>query len=253
MTHSALRVLLLILLSSLFLSACAPQKRIRDPLDGPRLWTKYLNEDQEKPYRLNLSARFGAPNDSRRMTALLWGNTTETIRLDVLAGVGAVVAKIYQDPKRFLLYTPMEKKAYFSEGSEKPRLKLGIPLPISLQNMADLLTNHPSRVFGERYAACEEDKMGMRYALTNSLQGVLTLDDEGRAVFWRERGAGWTMRIEYKDNFPQKLTLTNAKNEQAILTVREHHTVAPYGEENLTLSLPEGTPLLPLKKLTAKH
>ena len=53
--------------------------------------------DKAEPYRLQLSLRFGTEGDTRRVTALFWGNSQRQLRLDVMAGVGTTVAKILED------------------------------------------------------------------------------------------------------------------------------------------------------------
>ena len=54
------------------------------------------------PYRLSGSLRYGSQGDTRRVETLLWSNGYLPIRLDVMAGIGALVADVRPgNPARF--------------------------------------------------------------------------------------------------------------------------------------------------------
>ena len=50
--------------------------------------------------------------------------------MDVMAGIGAVVAKIWESGDEFLVYSPTENRAFFHQGSNKPLLRVGVPVPL---------------------------------------------------------------------------------------------------------------------------
>lgn len=95
-----------------FLLACACAKQPSTADLGPEAqarlenrWQKFTGASDAAPlapYRLQMSLRFGTEGDTRRVTALFWGNGGRQLRLDVMAGVGAVVAKILEDGQHFL-------------------------------------------------------------------------------------------------------------------------------------------------------
>ena len=58
------------------------------------------------PYRLSGSLRYGSQGDTRRVETLLWSNGYLPIRLDVMAGIGALVARIQETQDSFTAYAP---------------------------------------------------------------------------------------------------------------------------------------------------
>lgn len=207
------------------------------------------------PCRLSLSLRFGTEGDTRRVTALFWGNDDKHLRLDVMAGVGAVIANIVEADTRFLIYSPRENVAYFHEGSTKPLLKVGVPVPLALADLSALLNGRYLRAFGEGHtpvAAPSPDTAA--FALEKRFGGVLTLDAQGLPVSWTENGdKGWRMTILYDDRqLPRRLDLLHANGQKAIVLVKQRDGVQrPFTEEQLGLALPEDTPLLPLSRYRA--
>ena len=84
------------LCSLVLLTACAKQPSLEmTPEAQARLeerWQKFTARGQDAamaPYRLQMSLRFGTEGDTRRVTALFWGNSQRRLRMDVMAGVGA--------------------------------------------------------------------------------------------------------------------------------------------------------------------
>ena len=112
-------------------SACARQPSTVPPADSADRWQAFVARSgavKEAPYLLNASLRFGTEGDTRRVTALLWGNDSRSLRMDVMAGIGAVVAKIWESGDEFLVYSPTENRAFFHQGSNKPLLRVGVPV-----------------------------------------------------------------------------------------------------------------------------
>ena len=124
-------------------SACARQPSTVPPADSADRWQAFVARSgavKEAPYLLNASLRFGTEGDTRRVTALLWGNDSRSLRMDVMAGIGAVVAKIWESGDEFLVYSPTENRAFFHQGSNNPLLRVGVPVPFALDELAALPT-----------------------------------------------------------------------------------------------------------------
>ncbi|WP_300802146.1 hypothetical protein [uncultured Desulfovibrio sp.] len=258
--------LLAVLCLTALLAACAGKGAGQlPPPESPaaaerseQLWQALVRQSARHdaaPYRLGLSLRFGSQGDTRRVTALFWGNDDSHLRLDVMAGVGAVIANIVEADARFLIYSPRENVAYFHEGSTKPLLKVGVPVPLALADLSALLNGRFLRAFGEGHtpvAASSPDTAA--FALEKRLGGVLTLDAQGLPVRWTENGdKGWRMELLYDEQgLPRRLNLTHANGQKAIVLVKQRDTVQqPFTEEQLGLALPEDTPLLPLSRYRA--
>lgn len=252
----------------LLLCACAkqPSPLDSDPEAQARLasrWQKFMAASEaapRAPYRLQLSLRFGAEGDTRRVTALFWGNSDRQLRLDVMAGVGAVIAKILEDGQHFLVYSPSENKGYFYQGAARPLLRVGVPVPFDLGHLAALLNGRYATVFGDGHSAAAELPEGLaRYELSGKPGGSVTLNAEGLPVTWREApqgGKGWNMEIAYDDAappLPRRLTLTHTDGKRAILLVKEREKPArTFTAGQMSLTLPEDAPLLPLSEYRAQ-
>lgn len=216
-----------------------------------------ISSAETGPYRLSLSMRFGEEGNTRRVTGLLWGNGDNAFRLDVMAGVGATVAMISDDEERFLVYAPRENKAYFHEGESRPLLKVGVPVPINLSQLADLLTGRYAEALAVRepVAATATDS-GFAYKIDGPLAGDLTLLPQGRPVSWRQNTGQWTMEIGYDEdspNLPERVRLKHADGKLAVILVKTRE--APQGDftpGQLKLNIPAGTPLLPLSEFKSK-
>ena len=246
---------LLILILAFILFGCAKQPvSVDDKGKSDASWQQFLNANklELKPYRINLSLRFGKEGDTRRVTAILWGNDTKTLRLDVMAGVGAVIAKIFEDKEHFLVNAPRENKAYFSEGTTKPLLKVGVPVPFNLSHLASLLNGDYSGSFGTNILSYSEDDKGNKiFELAQSPNGKLIVNQQNQPIKWQEHvsnNTGWTMQIDLDDNSsPRKLTLTHSDGQKAILLVKDRETITtPFTDEQLKISIPENTDILPL-------
>lgn len=256
---------LVLLCLALLLCACArqtPLPGVPEGKDGEELarrWQLYKNsgQGQDTPYRLQLSLRFGEEGNTRRVTALLWGNDSQEIRLDVMAGVGSVIAKILEDGPHFLVYAPLENKAYFHQGATSPLLKVGVPVPFDLARLTSLLVGRYAAAFGDVSSDAKLLSDGTaQYALEGKPGGLLLLNADGLPVSWRETAKdGWQMEISRADEpkaLPRRLNLTHASGKRAILLVKERENPAsPFTQEQLRLDLPEGAPLLPLAQYRA--
>ena len=251
---------------SLLLAACAGKGReTPPPLDSPAaaarseaLWQALEAQSARHaaaPWRLSLSLRFGSEGNTRRVTALFWGNDDSHLRLDVMAGVGAVISNIVEGEQRFLVYSPRENVAYFHEGSTKPLLKVGVPVPLALADLAALLNGRYTRAFGTGHTPVAPEGDGAAaFSLDKRFGGVLTVDEQGLPVRWTENGAkGWVMGILYDDQgLPRRLDLTHADGQKAIVLVKQRDSVKdPFSPDQLALTLPEDTPLLPISRYRA--
>lgn len=205
------------------------------------------------PERTLTSMRFGSEGDTRRVTAVLWGNDARSLRLDVMAGAGVSVAKIYDGPGEFLIYIPGENRAYIHRGENKPLLRVGTPLPFNLGRLADLLSGRYAAAFGAGYS---DARLADRKAIFTLADGSeLTVDGRGLPVAWRQSGRGWSLAITYgEDELPESLSFSNSDGRRAIILVKERERLSePFAPEQTTLKLPPGATLEPLARFKASR
>ncbi|MDR3319486.1 MAG: hypothetical protein LBS77_00645 [Desulfovibrio sp.] len=244
---------------AVLLCACAkPQLDDLTPEKQAEMETslqKYLASADipSKPFRVQMSLRFGTEDDTRRVTALFWGNDEERLRLDVMAGVGVTAAKIIEDGQHFLIYSPNDNKAWFYQGATQPLLQVGVPIPFNLGHLADLLNGRYALVFGKECGNSDFLQDGLlRCELTSKPGGDLTVSADGLPQVWREngKGHGWKMQIFYSEDtpaLPYRLNLTMENGKRAIVLVKDRENPArPFSD--VRLALPADTLLLPLAK-----
>lgn len=240
---------------ALVLAACA-KAPVRQAPEGEaaRIWREMESaEAAPAPYRLQLSMRFGEEGNTRRVTALLWGNGSDALRLDVMAGVGATIAKIAENGDRFLVFLPRENRAYFHEGPNRPLLKIDVPVPFDLFQLADLLNGRFARVFGAAPDSGAMLKNGdASYVVSGPMAGELELNPSGAPVDWRQKTGGWRLAFAYDEEtprLPKSLRLENINGKRAIILVKEREKVAaPFEAARLELDIPGGAPVLPLEQ-----
>lgn len=210
-------------------------------------------QDAEKPYRIQASLRYGKEGDTRRVILLLWGNGPLPLRLDVMAGVGVTVAKIQDSEDSFLLHAIQEGKAYAHQGLEKPLFKAGVPVPVQLQDLANLLNGRFGPVFGTHPDGNpRQGAQGLAgFSMTEgTLPGLLYLDAAGLPVLWKQEGGdGWEIRFRYDEthpSLPHRVDIRRPGGTSAVLLVKERNFPASlFTAEQLQLMLPSDTPVLP--------
>ncbi len=245
---------ILFLLLIFLINACAKTGPVSESPEqemAQARWDLMEMKTEPEPYRIQFSLRFGEEGNTRRVTGILWGNDSEHLRMDIMAGVGVTVAKISDSPKEFILYSPREDKLYFHEGEEKPLLKVGMPLPFNLQMLAAILNGNYRRVFGSSYSSAETGKDGrIAYALDSGPKGTLEVNPEGVPVFWSQGKQGWQMSITPEDNslLPRSIKFLNSDGKRALVLVKEREKAEAFNVEQMELAFPPNTPRLPLSK-----
>lgn len=245
----------LILISFLLLAACASQRPIQPEAPAEAIWQKMLaaSDAATGPYRLQVSMRFGEEGNTRRVTALLWGNSESAIRLDVMAGVGATIAMLADNGDEFLIYTPRDNRAYSHAGSNKPMLKIGVPAPFDLGALAALLTGDFAAAFGRAPASAQARADGdTSFGIEGKLAGRLVLNRAGEPVSWTQEGGAWQIKFAYDESepfLPRSVRLSNNRGQYALILVKEREAVTqPFDAAQLRLNIPDGVPLLPLSQ-----
>lgn len=242
--------LLAVVVLSLLLCSCAGKSlQPADPAAAQNRWQAFTQQSSVKaePFRDSLSMRFGKEGDTRRVTALIWGNGDRTLRLDVLAGVGAVVANIAQKEEHFFIYTPLQRKAYFHEGESSPLLKVGVPLPFDLFSLEALLNGRYADVFGREFVKAGQQGDSIIYTLGSKIGGELTLGPDARPAAWKDDNWKLTFSLDEK-GLLHRLDLVNTRGGKGIVLVKERDRTQPFGESQMKIQIPEGTQLLPLER-----
>lgn len=272
------RLSLLLVLATLLLSACAGRQssgrlepapatseaEAADP-KAAQIWQRYsaravTAEGMTGPFRISANLRYSdAEGKNTRASALLWGNgkaeNPYPLRLDLLAGVGTVVAKVRESARNFTAYVPEENTAYVYDDGSRTLASFGVPIPLSLGDLTLLLTGRsgalflPTSTHNDAGIPVEHSLTanGARYAIPDArLPGVLELSETGAPLSWTElRDNGWVIGFESgKMNplQPVKLRISHPRGYAALIVVKEIARVSPpYSVAKMTLELPPGT------------
>lgn len=244
----------------------APDTQADKPVDkGAAIWEAFQARAASAtflsgPFRISGTLRYtDDKGETQRVSSLLWGNgkaaTPYPLRLDLLAGVGTVVAKVREDKNSFLAYVPGEKRAYLMEGEDRTLASFGVPVPLSLGDLTQLLTGLPGALFLDRNA--EEKAPGApEYVLTGRgavfqipgapLPGMLELSESGVPLGWKEKGGkGWSIALEPGGKNPlqpQKARVLHPAGYSALIVVKEIARVSPpYSPDQMGLDTPPDT------------
>ena len=107
-------------------SACARQPSTVPPADSADRWQAFVARSgavKEAPYLLNASLRFGTEGDTRRVTALLWGNDSATDS-DLWEALTVAQAKEVVEGKENGLDAPVEQGGVNFSGGQRQRLTI---------------------------------------------------------------------------------------------------------------------------------
>ncbi|MDR2076135.1 MAG: hypothetical protein LBP61_04280 [Desulfovibrio sp.] len=260
---------------SLFLfSACAlpRQDPPRDADEARRVWQRFTARDNAAetgagPFRIAGTLRYtDADGHSTRVSSLLWGNgdpgSPYPLRLDLIAGVGNVVAKIHETESSFLAYVPDDNTAYVRSRDLYTLLAFGVPIPLTLGDLTLLLTGRGGALFlsennggatalPERHSATEA---GFSYVITQAiLPGILELSPTGALLSWREeRADGWRIQFEPSTDNPailRRLRIEHAAGHSALIVIREFERLPEaFSPGQLALSLPRDATIRELEE-----
>lgn len=239
----------------LLLTACGRHVEVPSELPTDSIWEKMAvaSSERERPFRMQISIRFGVEGDTRRVTALLWGNGDDRVRLDVMAGVGATVAMLEEDGDEFLLYTPRDNRAYSHSGPNRPMFKIGVPVPFDLATLAAILNGNFTAAFGKMPESVDSiSEKAAIYKIGGRLAGELELDGAGAPVSWSQASGGWRLRFTYPEEspyLPKSIRFENSKGQYALVLVKEREEVeGAFESGQLMLKIPAGVKLEPLSQ-----
>lgn len=237
------------------LNACVTQKvTLPSVEDQESRWEKFTTAViDEHPYTLQGSFRFGDKENTNRVNYIFWSNGSLPLRVDVMAGVGASIAKIREDAEEVLIYFVQDKKAMLMENYHEmnPLVSLGMPVPISFYEMSLLLRGGFNQVLQElnldsvktfEKAKNEFEKYSYYFSSIN-MDGLLQLNENGMPVHC-EIDNTWAFDLSYdeKTMLPSRVVISSLIDDyKAILLVKERSNPPQYKKEDLIFELPTGT------------
>lgn len=217
-------------------------------------WEKFISHTiDEKPYTLQGSFRFGDKDNTNRVNYIFWSNGSLPLRVDVMAGVGASIAKVREDTDEVLMYLVQDKKAMLMENYHEmnPLVSLGMPVPISFYEMSLLLRGgfnqvlqdiHLDTVKTSKNAKRDYEKYSYYFSSVN-MDGLVQLNDNGLPMHC-EIDNTWAFDLVYEEKsmLPHRVVISSLLDDyKAILLVKERSTPKKYNDEDFVFELPKGT------------
>lgn len=248
--------LLLALAWGVLLCSCGPKPQTRildDPDMAVAAWSRYqttfFQTCPARDFSLRASVNVASPERHSRFLLSMWGRTTFPIRLDIQAGVGAMLAHWREDESGWIGYAPSAREAYLADSVREGAQVAGLFMPLRLDSLAQILLGCWESISGPEYDRVE--LLGNNFAFETTRDSVpltLVLAPDGRPVS-ASRGNGdlWTVGIDQWDNAavptPRRISLTQGEQSAVIRIQRLDTDIAPWKAEELRLDLPPGTTL----------
>lgn len=243
------------------LSGCATRIPPGMELDTPKAaWTAFRRNYCVRPegegLRVRASlyySRITPTKRTNRTLVSLWGDFGGSMRLDVSASIGTLLAHIREDRSGLLVFYPEDNRAYAHKNPVLGATRLGMPFPFSLAQLAHTLAGDFSGLAPRRYDATASEGENFAYTFDKGLVRRIVLDRlgrpvrlEGRTVPKREDARQWAFAIDrYEDAgpdaiaLPDKLTLSMDNGERGVLHIKSRELMlAPWPAESLALKLP---------------
>lgn len=253
------RWILFLLLMGLCLqfSACATsQIGIPTQEEQQSRWQKFLSHTvKEQPYTLQGSFRFGDSSNTNRVNYIFWSNGTLPLRVEIMAGIGASIAKISENADDILMYFPQQKKAVVMENFEdmNPLVGLGMPVPLSFYEMSLLLRGGFNQLLQGlqldtvKAQKAKNDYQKYTYYFSSlKFYGFVQLNSDGLPKYC-EINNEWSLELTYEENAaePYRVVIRSLTDEyRAVLLVKERSTPPLYKEEDFYFALPADTKIL---------
>ncbi|WP_031388087.1 hypothetical protein [Desulfonatronum thiodismutans] len=236
------------------LSACGPKPPLPGYDDPDRVsivWSlfqaSFVQSCHPEDFSLRASVNFSAPDRHSRLIVSMWGRTDFPIRLDVQAGVGAMLAHWREDHGEWLGYLPSSGEAYVAETVLEGARTTGLFMPVRLAALAQLLLGCWQALIPLEYEAVRLADDTLEFDVAgHSMPLTLTLAFDGRPVSVRgpEHG-GWTVSVDQWESDPpsrpRRISLIQGDQSAVIRVQRLETNVEPWRAEDLRLDVPPGS------------
>lgn len=241
---------------------CAPLQREKPsiaPKGGNSTWSEFWDrQERASPLpgaSLQGSLNIFTPKQKRRVTFELWGNLPTPLRLHLRAGIGATISIWEIRDNRVLIFSPRTNEAYTAANTAQATAAMGMRLPFSLPEMAQLLTGKWQDLLTRKHDGFETRPSGYAF----SLQGErrierVVLNDRARVVsISGTRPYGWSLERKALTAqggriMSRRIELTTEREEELILRVKEFkQRSSPWPVSDIRLTLPQDTEIRTLR------
>ncbi len=274
-----------VLLTSLFLSACA-DKEITPPTavdiisltaqQAQEHWDMHIKSTPPlTPFKAEGSLRFGEEGNTNRVTYVLWGNESNPIRLDILSPFGPL-AHIYEgkNPNNINLddvqfFIPSENTMLTHQNTIVALNVLGIDIPFNLLTLrkifqgtfplsengmyftnAYMYSNSNNYIYDVHYnlsSMFNGASVQLDESVENPFMGTWTLDENAKPILFSTQG--WEITFAYKDmaTNPYKISGMHENGNVFTIFVNSISVEPSYNEERFKLNIPADARIINLE------
>lgn len=253
-----LAVLVVLLPCGCFLAGCAsrPGPDLEQPggsveQQAKATWdlfqAEYLANCLPSDFSVRASVNYEGAEQSSRVVLRMWGRTDFPIRLDIQAGIGAMLAHWREDEHGWVGYAPGREQAFVARDVRAGAEMMGMLMPVRLDSLARMLAGCWQGVVPPTYARAALVGDELEYVFhEGQSQFVLRLAMDGRPLALSQAGPqGWSVSVDQWINpssqTPRRITLRQG-SQSAVLRLRgADFCVEPWTAQELALDLPPGT------------
>ncbi len=235
------------------LSACGPKPPPvhDDPDRVSAVWSlfqaSFVQGCRPEDFSLRTSVNFSGLDRDSRFIVAMWGRTDFPIRLDVQAGVGAMLAHWREDRRGWLGYTPASREAFVADTVQQGAHMTGLFMPVRLDTLAQLFLGCWRSLVPSEYEAVRliDDTLEFLTVRNSTpLTLVLAFDGRPKSVSGPDHG-GWTVSVDQWErdapSRPRRISLAQGEQSAVIRVQRMETSIEPWRNEDLRLDVPPGT------------
>ncbi|SDB04455.1 hypothetical protein SAMN05660653_00213 [Desulfonatronum thiosulfatophilum] len=240
---------------------CAPKTLI--PLDiapeqADLVWNRFHQQYAANctplDFSLRASVNYASPDQQSRIVLAMWGRTDFPVRLDIRAGVGAMLAHWREGDSGWVGYSPTDNAAYFADSVQEGAQEMGLFMPLRLNALAQLLVGCWQTVVSPNYQHVQSTGGSLKFSYSiNGMNISIHLTPDGHPLSIRqETPAGWVVDIDqWTDEarrIPRRISLYQGDQSAVVRVQRLDLDVDPWQDHDLRLELPPGTRFINLSR-----
>ncbi|MBZ4648906.1 MAG: hypothetical protein JG760_1157 [Desulfomicrobiaceae bacterium] len=211
------------------LVGCAPRLTPQDHEAATRLWLR-LHPPTAVSFSAHLSVHVNTSTTAGRVLVELTGDPQERLLLTISSSVGSVLALVEETPSQVQVYVPERNVLYISHDPRAVLPAQGLPLPLTLGQLARLLQGDWGAVLPETFLRAHHRDGGMEFLLASGPFQRLRMALDGSQVS-AEGHDGLTLEARVPEPQTQRFTLLHFASPEgsAVLRVKDFvsHTPLP--------------------------
>ena len=218
---------ILIVFLVLAAASCAPRLSTEDTLVVERLWLR-LHQPMPLTLAARLSIHVEGAKTTGRVLADLAGAPEGVLRLDVFSSMGSPLAFAEEAPSGVAIYVLETNTAYTTDDPRHAWRLHGIPLAMSVSQVAHLLLGDWSTILPQAYHSARTTHGGVEFVFTSGMVDRLVVAADGSMI--HAKGKGWELTADAPnptDGRFSRLTYISTAHGTATVRVKELATDVP--------------------------